>query len=82
MQPYLNKGYLPALILMTDGRSERENDFAQVWRTQGHQIPVFGVTFGDADKTQLNQAADLTRARVFDGGKNLTEAFRSARGYN
>ena len=82
MQPYLNKGYLPALVLMTDGRSERENDFAQVWRTEGHQIPVFGVTFGDADKTQLNQAADLTRARVFDGGKNLTEAFRSARGYN
>jgi Ca-activated chloride channel family protein len=82
MQPYLDKGYLPALLLMTDGKSEHADSFSDIWRQQGHQIPVFGVTFGDADKSQLNAMADMTRARVFDGGKNLTEAFRSARGYN
>jgi Ca-activated chloride channel family protein len=83
MSPYLAKGgYLPAVVIMTDGRSDESSGFADTWRTQGQEVPIFGVTFGDAEKGQLDQVADLTRARVFDGGKNLTEAFRSARGYN
>jgi Ca-activated chloride channel family protein len=82
MQPYLAKGYLPAVVLMTDGRSEKSEGFEAAWRQTGHELPVFGVTFGDADKRQLDAVADLTRARVFDGGKDLTEAFRSVRGYN
>jgi Ca-activated chloride channel family protein len=40
------------------------------------------VTFGEADTSQLDQLAQMTRARVFDGRTNLTEAFRSVRGYN
>ena len=82
MQPYLDKGYLPAVVLMTDGESDNAEGFDIAWRQGGHELPVFGVTFGDADKDQLETVAKLTRARVFDGGKNLTEAFRSARGYN
>jgi Ca-activated chloride channel family protein len=82
MQPYLDKGYLPAVVLMTDGESENADGFDAAWRRGGHDLPVFGVTFGDANKEQLDTVAKLTRARVFDGGKNLTEAFRSARGYN
>ena len=82
MQPYLAKGYLPAVILMTDGRSENASSFEGAWRRDGLGLPVFGVTFGQADSSQLNRVAEMTRARVFDGGKNLTEAFRSARGYN
>lgn len=82
MQPYLDKGYLPAVVLMTDGESDNAEGFDTAWRQGGHELPVFGVTFGDADKDQLDKVAKLTRARVFDGGKNLTEAFRSARGYN
>lgn len=83
MAPYLASGkYLPAMVLMTDGRSDESSSFEGVWRSQGHEVPIFGVTFGDAQKDQLNRVADMTRSRVFDGGKNLSEAFRSARGYN
>ncbi len=83
MKPYLDKGgYLPAVVLMTDGQSEGGDQFEAAWRTSGREIPVFGVTFGDANKSQLDHVAEITRARVFDGGADLTEAFRSARGYN
>lgn len=83
MQPYISRGgYLPAVVIMTDGRSDKNGTFVDQWRQAGHEAPVFGVTFGDAEKGQLDDVAKLTHARVFDGGKNLTEAFRSARGYN
>jgi Ca-activated chloride channel family protein len=83
MKPYLEKGtFLPAIVLMTDGRSDENDAFAQAWAQSGTGIPIFGVTFGDADKTQLDQLASLSRARVFDGGKSLTDAFRTVRGYN
>jgi Ca-activated chloride channel family protein len=76
--------YLPAIALMTDGKSEVKNRdrFLQRWRTAGGELPVFGITFGDADRSQLDQLAETTRARVFDGTKNLREAFRTLRGYN
>ena len=45
-------------------------------------MPVFGITFGDADKSQLDSLAKATSARVFDGGGDLAGAFRAARGYN
>lgn len=83
MQPYLKSGeYLPAIVIMTDGRSEKTFDFAANWNQEGHGLPVFGVTFGDADKSQLEELAKLTRARVFDGRSDLAQAFRSVRGYN
>jgi len=82
MTPYIGQGYLPAIVIMTDGRSQGGEGFASEWEQSGHDIPIFGVTFGDADKSQLQTLAERTHARVFDGGTNLTEAFRSARGYN
>jgi Ca-activated chloride channel homolog len=83
MKPYLaTNQYLPAIVIMTDGRSDAHQGFEDSWRSEGHDIPIFGVTFGDAEKSQLDELAELTRARVFDGGTNLTEAFRSVRGYN
>lgn len=75
--------YLPAVVLMTDGRSENyARQFLDAWRAEGGDVPVFGVTFGDADKGQLDALAEATRARVFDGRTSLTEAFRAVRGYN
>lgn len=75
--------YLPAIIMMTDGQSETGNlkRFTADWQ-RGPRVPVFGVTFGDADKEQLEELAKLTGGRIFDGTKNLAEAFRSTRGYN
>jgi Ca-activated chloride channel family protein len=83
MAPYLDRGgYLPTVIIMTDGRSDESPGFEGAWRADAHGVPIFSVTFGNADRSQLDHLADLTRARVFDGGKNLSDAFRSARGYN
>ncbi len=67
---------------MTDGKSDAHAGFDDAWRAEGHSVPIFGVTFGDADKTDLDALAELTRSRVFDGRSDLTEAFRSVRGYN
>jgi Ca-activated chloride channel homolog len=76
--------YLAAIALMTDGKSSTgsRDRFLQRWRTAGIELPVFGITFGDADRAQLDQIAEQTRARVFDGTRNLREAFRTMRGYN
>jgi Ca-activated chloride channel family protein len=85
MRPLLDKGgYLPAIVIMTDGKSQGDmTTFEQPWRADGGRVPVFGVTFGDdADRSQLNRLANLTGGRVFDGTKSLADAFRALRGYN
>lgn len=75
--------YLPAIVIMTDGRSDGGPDmFLDAWRKAPMRVPVFGITFGDADKSQLDSLATATSARVFDGGSDLAGAFRAARGYN
>jgi Ca-activated chloride channel family protein len=75
--------YLPAILVMTDGRSDGDpSQFEAGAGVEGNGVPVFGVTFGDADASQLDKVANLTRARVFDGRKDLQGAFRAARGYN
>lgn len=75
--------YLPAILIMTDGRSEGDlSGFIAQWGRRGRNIPIFGVTFGDADRAQLEKLATATGARVFDGRSSLAEAFRAARGYN
>lgn len=75
--------YTPAIILMTDGMS-RANQyiFTESYEELGYDIPVFSITFGDADPTQLDALAEQTGARVFDGTENLSDAFRSVKGYN
>jgi Ca-activated chloride channel family protein len=75
--------YLPAIVIMTDGRSDdRSRAFMSEWNAMEPHVPIFGITFGDADKTQLDSLAKQTSARVFDGGSDLATAFRTARGYN
>jgi Ca-activated chloride channel family protein len=80
--PDLDK-YLPAIVLMTDGRSDGDaNGLLDIWRGITPHVPIFGITFGDADKSQLDNIANATSARVFDGRNDLAGAFRAARGYN
>lgn len=75
--------YLPAIVLMTDGRSGgNEQAFLSQWRASGSRVPVFGITFGDADDGQLETLAAATSGRVFDGKADLAGAFRAVRGYN
>ena len=66
-----------------EGRTDgTPNDFLNQWRGVTPKIPVFGITFGDAEKSQLNTLANDTSGRVFDGTADLAGAFRAARGYN
>lgn len=75
--------YTPAIILLTDGQSGGSlATFESSYENFGQDVPVFSIMFGDADETQLEELAEYTNARVFDGRENLTEAFRSVKGYN
>jgi Ca-activated chloride channel family protein len=76
---------LPAIILMTDGKSNTGCGIDCVKRAineTGLKIPIHGITFGDADTGQLKALADLTGGSVFDGTKDLLAAFRKAKGNN
>ena len=76
----------PSIILMTDG----QNNEGASWDDLRHHIdqiglrdvPVYAITFGEADPSQLSQITQYTSGQIFDGHKDLVTAFRSAKGYN
>ena len=77
--------YVPAVILMTDGQSNSGRNLSNLRdkvQALGKDVPVFCIMFGDASERQLDAISDLTRARVFDGRKDLATAFRNVKGYN
>ena len=75
--------YTPAIILMTDGVSDGSfSDFQRYYEACGLDVPIFSIMFGSADPTQLEDLAELSNARVFDGREDLVGAFRSVKGYN
>ncbi len=79
------EGYFPAVILMTDGRNEAESSIEtlqQALNQQGFDVPVFCITFGEADPSQLQEIARISGGKVFDGRKDLAKGFRDAKGYN
>lgn len=76
--------YNTSIVLMSDGASNynRIEQLRQTYRAIGKDIPVFSIMFGSASQEQLQDIADLTNAKVFDGKTNLLEAFKQVRGYN
>jgi Ca-activated chloride channel family protein len=75
--------FSPAIVIMTDGKSQ--GDIQRLRASVAGRdaaIPIFAITFGDADDDQVSQVATLTGARVFDGRSSLVQAFRAAKGYN
>ena len=46
------------------------------------EIPVYSITFGSAVEYELDEIAELTNAKVFDGKTDLLKAFKEVRGYN
>jgi len=74
----------PAVILMTDGQSNEGafSDVREAYQQSEYKVPVFAITFGQASTDQLTQITDLTSGRIFDGTKDLVDAFRKAKGYN
>jgi Ca-activated chloride channel family protein len=77
--------YLCSVVLMTDGISNVGRNIDHVrayWEKMGLDIPVFSIMFGNASENQLKNLSEMTRGRVFDGRKDLLDAFRKVKGYN
>lgn len=77
--------YSRAVVLLTDGQSNAGmgfDEFDEKFKGINTDIPVFAISFGDADEKQLKDITDLTRAKVFDGREDLSSAFKSVKGYN
>lgn len=76
--------YNASIILMTDGESNLGSlqSLKRVYNQVGKDIPIYSIMFGSASSYQLEDIAELTNAKVFDGRENLVEAFKQVRGYN
>ena len=76
--------YNCSVILMTDGASNKGSlsSLTKVYKNVNKDIPIYSIMFGDALDYQLEDIAELTNAKVFDGRTNLLEAFKQVRGYN
>ena len=71
---------------MTDGKSNM-GEFSELEKyyekkSFAKNIPIYSIMFGDADEDELQNIADLTNAKVFDGKSDLLKAFKEVRGYN
>ena len=63
---------------MTDGDSQGTMAGLQKVRrkfTFGMDVPIFSISFGNANPQQLENIASQTSGRVFDGSKNLAFGF-------
>ena len=76
--------YNTSVILMTDGAGNvgTFSDLSRKYNGINKEIPIYSITFGDADYNQLDKMAKLSNGKVFDGRNNLVEAFKTVRGYN
>ena len=76
--------YNTSVILMTDGAGNvgTFGDLSKEYNKINKEIPIYSITFGDADYNQLDKMAKLSNGKVFDGRNNLVEAFKTVRGYN
>lgn len=85
LEQYDLSAYTPAVILMTDGESNGSHsmeDLKSAYQDGGYDVPIFSILFGEAYEEELQEIADLTNGRVFDGREDLVGAFRSVKGYN
>ena len=76
--------YTRTVILMTDGQSNAGtyNDLSRYYFGLNQNIPIYSITFGNADYNDLKQLANLTNAKVFDGKSGLKKAFEEVRSYS
>ena len=77
--------YTKTIIAMTDGYANEYksiNDLRRVYNNSKQNVPVYGITFGQATEYQLNEIANLTNAKVFNGKDGLLRAFKEIRSYN
>ncbi|HEY4025802.1 MAG TPA: substrate-binding domain-containing protein [Candidatus Dormibacteraeota bacterium] len=81
-------GRLYSIVLMTDGESNVGRDSGR-FLTDYNRLPAqvravrtFAVLFGEASPAELQQMANTTGGRVFDGrSSSLSQVFKEIRGY-
>lgn len=78
----LKDDYTKTIILMTDGEANVGSFSSLKEAYKGSNIPIYSIMFGSARRNQLQDIANLSNAKVFDGRTNLTEAFKEVRRYN
>ena len=73
-----------SVIIMTDGLSNMGSfdDFKLRYEQEGMAVPFYSIMFGSAFEEELQDIAELTNAKVFDGKTDLLKAFKEVRGYN
>ena len=76
--------YTKTIIAMTDGEANvgTFSNLERVYKKSKKKVPIYSITFGDADEYQLDDIAELTNAKVFDGKTDLLKAFKEVRSYN
>lgn len=78
------KKYNVSIILMTDGMGNigSMTELSYIYHVYQKEIPIYSIMFGAAEYKQLQEIAELTNGKVFDGKVDLVEAFKEVRGYN
>lgn len=78
--------YLPAIVAMSDGRSQPTNYAVFEQRLNRYNfardIPIHAIMFGAADKQQLESLTQQSLGRLFDSQGDLGKTLREAKGYN
>lgn len=79
--------YTKTIIAMTDGeinigKFEDLRDLYKSGSSKISEIPIYSITFGNANEAQLTHIATLSNAKVFDGTYDLLDAFKEVRSYN
>ena len=79
-----SEDYTKTVIAMTDGQINYGsiNDLRTYYNSKNSNVPIYSIMFGQAVASELNDIADLSNAKVFDGRTNLLRAFKEVRGYN
>ena len=69
---------------MTDGEANVGSfkDVEKVYKSNKYNVPIYSITFGNANEAQLTHIATLSNAKVFDGTNDLLDAFKEVRSYN
>ena len=78
--------YLPAIVAMTDGRSDDVNYsvYKKIQKSlpYGRDIPIHAIAFGDANKSQMEEITKESVGRLFITSDDLPSTLRKAKGYN
>ncbi|GAC1390806.1 MAG: substrate-binding domain-containing protein [Vulcanimicrobiaceae bacterium] len=82
-----DRAHYYSIVLMTDGENN-EGDSFDTFRSKFEALPqsdrvrVFPIIFGEASPEQLQELADLTGGKLFDGRHEaLSTIFKEIRGY-